>query len=110
MDISKPGEPERFGIPWETAMKSIHAVDSDGSVNEGIDALRRAYEEVGLGWVYAAARFKPMKAILDLLYNFWASLRLPITGRGSLEQVKQSVEDVNESEGGSCRIDGSGCD
>lgn len=110
VDISQPGAAEQFGLSQRQAMESIHAVDADGTVHEGIGALKRMYEEVNLGWVYAAARWRPTRTVLDKVYSFWARYRLPITGRASsVDEVISAAERVEESNGASCQIDGSGC-
>lgn len=111
VDISDPNysPEENGGVTYAEAMRRIHAVDEDGEILSGVDALRRMYEEVGLGWVYAVAKWGPAKAVLEGAYEVWARFRLPMSGRGSLEEVIANAQEQIESEGASCRIDGSNC-
>lgn len=41
-------------------MERIHAVLPDGTVVRDVEVFRRAYEAVGLGWVYAATKYEPV--------------------------------------------------
>ncbi|KAK9278050.1 hypothetical protein L1049_027608 [Liquidambar formosana] len=47
------------GLDYKTVMGRIHAIQSDGTVVTDVEAFRRLYEEVGLGWVYAITKYKP---------------------------------------------------
>ncbi|XP_020887497.1 uncharacterized protein At5g50100, mitochondrial isoform X2 [Arabidopsis lyrata subsp. lyrata] len=47
------------GLDYKTVMGQIHAIESDGNVVTGVEAFRRLYEEVGLGWVYTITKFEP---------------------------------------------------
>ncbi|KAF9625704.1 hypothetical protein IFM89_026284 [Coptis chinensis] len=78
---------ENQGLDYETAMGSIHAIQSDGTVVTDIEAFRRLYEEVGLGWVYAITKYEPIGAVANAVYGFWAKYRMQITGRPPLEDV-----------------------
>ncbi|KAF0891021.1 hypothetical protein E2562_005115 [Oryza meyeriana var. granulata] len=47
-------------LDYETAMGRIHAILSDGTVVTDVEAFRRLYEEVGLGWIYAVTKYEPI--------------------------------------------------
>uniref|UniRef100_A0A3Q7FQ61 Thiol-disulfide oxidoreductase DCC n=2 Tax=Solanum lycopersicum TaxID=4081 RepID=A0A3Q7FQ61_SOLLC len=89
LDISsdeyRPDENE--GLDYETVMGRIHAILSDGTVVTDVEAFRRLYEAVGLGWVYAITKYEPIATIADAVYGVWAKYRLQVTGRPSLEEV-----------------------
>ncbi|GMP33666.1 hypothetical protein CsSME_00006884 [Camellia sinensis var. sinensis] len=68
-------------------MGRIHAILSDGTVVTDVEAFRRLYEAVDLGWVYAITKYEPFSTIVDDLYGVWAKYRLQITGRPPLEEV-----------------------
>ncbi|PNY02074.1 thiol-disulfide oxidoreductase DCC [Trifolium pratense] len=51
---------ENQGLDYQTAMGRIHAILSDGTVVTDVEAFRRLYEEVGLGWVYAVTKYEPL--------------------------------------------------
>lgn len=75
------------GISYEAAMGRIHALLPDGTILQDVAVFRRVYEELGLGWVYAITKWKPIEAIANLVYKLWAVLRLPLTGRPNLETI-----------------------
>ncbi|EOA14049.1 hypothetical protein CARUB_v10027185mg [Capsella rubella] len=78
---SKDYSPEdNQGLDYKTAMGQIHAIQSDGKVVTGVEAFRRLYEEVGLGWVYTITKFEPIGKLADAVYDVWAKYRLQVTG------------------------------
>ncbi|XP_042497158.1 uncharacterized protein At5g50100, chloroplastic isoform X2 [Macadamia integrifolia] len=87
------------GLDYKTAMGRIHAILSDGTVVTDVEAFRRLYEEVGLGWIYAITKYKPIAIMADAIYGVWAKYRLQITGRPSLEVI---LEERKKSMGETC--------
>ncbi|KAJ7945913.1 Thiol-disulfide oxidoreductase DCC [Quillaja saponaria] len=81
---------ENQGLDYKTAMGRIHAILSDGTVVTDVEAFRRLYEQVGLGWVYAITKYKPIAKLADAVYGVWAKYRLQITGRPPIEQILES--------------------
>ncbi|CAA6657224.1 unnamed protein product [Spirodela intermedia] len=75
------------GLDYRTVMGRIHAILSDGTVVTDVEAFRRLYEEVGLGWVYAVTRYEPVSTIANAVYSVWAKYRLQITGRPPMEEI-----------------------
>ncbi|KFK26638.1 hypothetical protein AALP_AA8G274400 [Arabis alpina] len=93
---------ENQGLDYKTVMGQIHAIQSDGNVVTGVEAFRRLYEEVGLGWVYTITKFEPIGKVADAVYDFWAKYRLQVTGRPSIEAIlearkKNKVETCGDS-------------
>lgn len=88
---------ENEGLDYITVMGRIHAVLSDGTVLTDVDAFRRLYEEVGLGWIYVITKYEPMATIANAIYKIWAKYRLQITGRPPLEDILQSRKKADES-------------
>ncbi|KAH6758368.1 putative thiol-disulfide oxidoreductase DCC [Perilla frutescens var. frutescens] len=78
------------GLDYKTVMGRIHAIQSDGTVVTDIEAFRKLYEAVGLGWVYAITKYEPIASIADAVYGVWAKYRLPVTGRPPLEEVLEA--------------------
>nr|POF21188.1 uncharacterized protein, mitochondrial [Quercus suber] len=60
-------------------MGRIHAILSDGTIVTDVEAFRRLYEQVGLGWVYAITKYEPIATITNAIYGVWAKYRLQIT-------------------------------
>ncbi|KAF2282894.1 hypothetical protein GH714_043314 [Hevea brasiliensis] len=87
-------------------MGRIHAILSDGTVVTDVEAFRRLYEQVGLGWVYAITKYEPVATIADAVYRVWAKYRLQITGRPSLEEILDARKKKGEvcNDGSACKI------
>ncbi|KAE8681426.1 Thiol-disulfide oxidoreductase DCC isoform 2 [Hibiscus syriacus] len=81
---------ENQGLDYKTVMGRIHAILSDGTVVTDVEAFRKLYEQVGLGWVYAITKYEPVATIADSIYGVWAKYRLQITGRPPLEEVLET--------------------
>jgi predicted DCC family thiol-disulfide oxidoreductase YuxK len=75
------------GISYGEAMGRIHALEASGEVVKDVDVFRRAYLLIGLGWLYAPTGWPLLAPLVNALYAFWASVRLRITGRPSLDQL-----------------------
>ena len=75
------------GIDYRAAMGRIHAIDADGTVLRDVAVFRRAYELIGLGWLYAPTRWPLIAPLADLAYGVWARWRLVLTRRPSLDQL-----------------------
>ncbi|GMN45824.1 hypothetical protein TIFTF001_015016 [Ficus carica] len=75
---------ENQGLDFQTVMGRIHAILDDGTVVTDVDAFRKLYEQVGLGWVYAITKYEPIGKLADVVYSVWAKYRLPITGKSQV--------------------------
>lgn len=75
------------GVDYARGMARIHAVLADGRVISGVEVFRVAYEQVGLGWVYALTRLAPVAKLAEAIYTLWARYRLPLTGREALPVI-----------------------
>ncbi|KAL6844403.1 hypothetical protein ACP4OV_026076 [Aristida adscensionis] len=106
VDISsKDYSPEdNQGLDYETAMGRIHAILSDGTVVTDVEAFRRLYEEVGLGWVYAVTKYEPVATIANAVYGVWAKYRMEITGRPPLEEIMASRKTASECKDDKCKM------
>ena len=92
VDVDAPdyeaGPGAAFGIPYATAMATIHGVEREGNtILAGVAVFQRLYEEVGLGWVYGFLKIPALRAAAEAVYKVWAAYRLPLTGRDALEVV-----------------------
>ncbi|KNA08466.1 hypothetical protein SOVF_162300 [Spinacia oleracea] len=81
---------ENQGLDYKIVMGKIHAILSDGTVVTNVEAFRKLYEAVGLGWVYAITKYKPVAIVAEAVYGVWAKYRLQITGRPPIEQILES--------------------
>jgi predicted DCC family thiol-disulfide oxidoreductase YuxK len=96
---------ENGDIDFETAMGRIHALLPDGTVIKNVEVFRRVYENLGMGWVYAATKLPIIGSIVDKLYNIWADWRLALTGRPNLATiVSQRQQRIEGKTQGRCRL------
>jgi predicted DCC family thiol-disulfide oxidoreductase YuxK len=94
---------EHAGIEFATAMERIHALLPDGQVVQNVEAFRRVYEILGMGWVYAITRVPGIGWMADKLYGLWADQRLRMTGRPSLKTILAEREQ-RQCETNRCRV------
>ena len=89
VDIDRPDyDPiAHQGITYRQAMGRIHGVEANGTVLQDLAVFRRAYELVGLGWLYAPTRWPVLGPLAEVAYALWARLRLVLTGRPGLGQL-----------------------
>jgi predicted DCC family thiol-disulfide oxidoreductase YuxK len=76
-DIAAIGfDPACYGLTRDEVMGSLHGILPDGRVVRRVEAVRQAYEAVGLGWVVAPTRLPIVRGVLDGLYGVFARNRL----------------------------------
>lgn len=75
------------GITYRQAMGRIHGLEAGGAVLCDLAVFRRAYELIGLGWLYAPTLWPVLGFLAEAAYGLWARLRLVLTGRPSLDQL-----------------------
>jgi predicted DCC family thiol-disulfide oxidoreductase YuxK len=78
---------EHSDISYRAAMGRIHAITAGGAVLRDVAVFRAAYQQVGLGWLYAPTAWPVLQPLVDGLYGIWARWRLPLTRRPSLDQL-----------------------
>jgi len=82
-DISAPGfDPRRYGLTHQEVMGHIHAILPDGSAVTGMEAFRRCYAAIGLGFLMAPTGWPMLRTVFDRGYEWFAQNRLKLTGRG----------------------------
>ncbi len=83
VDISADGfDAAPYGKTHADLLGLIHAVKPDGSMLIGVDALRAAYGEVGLGWLWAPTRWPGLRPVFDRFYLWFARNRYRISNLG----------------------------
>jgi predicted DCC family thiol-disulfide oxidoreductase YuxK len=83
-DIAAPGfDPTPLGKTHADLMARIHGRRPDGSLVEGVEVFRLAYQAVGLGPLVALTRLPGVRGALDVAYAVFAKNRLRLTGRCS---------------------------
>lgn len=89
VDIDQPDYDSTLyqGVSYREAMGRIHAIEANGSVLRDLAVFRRAYELIGMGWLYAPTRWPVVGSLAEAAYGLWARLRLLLTGRPGLDQL-----------------------
>ena len=80
VDISAEGfDPARYGRSMDELMGRVHAIPPEGSMLIGMDAIRAAYAEVGLGWLLAPTRWPGLRIAFDRFYLWFARNRYTLS-------------------------------
>jgi predicted DCC family thiol-disulfide oxidoreductase YuxK len=96
-DISEPGfDPARYARTMPELMGTIHGVLPDGSLVTGLEAFRRAYGAVGMGWLLAPTGWPLIRPIADAAYRLFARHRLGLTGRAGCDAGRCGVDGARE--------------
>jgi predicted DCC family thiol-disulfide oxidoreductase YuxK len=75
-DIADPGfDPEQYGLTREEVAGVLHGILPDGRVVRRVEAIRQAYQAVGLGWLVAPTRWPVIRGVLDGMYGIFARNR-----------------------------------
>jgi predicted DCC family thiol-disulfide oxidoreductase YuxK len=91
------------GVTYREAMGRIHGIAADGTVLRDLSVFRRAYELIGLGWLYAPTRWPVLGSLAEAAYGLWARIRLPLTGRPGLDRLCAARTDRDPGMGG-CQL------
>lgn len=95
IDIAEAGfDASQFGLTIERVHARLHGVRADGTVIEGMDAIRAAWSAAGLGWVMAPTGWPVLRWFADLGYVVFARYRVPLGrlfGRPRCDDGKCSV-------------------
>lgn len=86
-------DPANGGIDYATGMKAMHAVTSHGRVLQGVPAFLRAYQAVGLGWLFTLFRYKPVAWLADRLYDVFAKVRTRLTRGATVDELVRVYEE-----------------
>ena len=88
-----PNDPANAQVSYAQGMASMHAVTPDGKVLNGVPVFRVAYEQVGLGWLFAITTWPMMKPAADAAYHLFAKYRTQVTRNSTLEDLVQAYEE-----------------
>lgn len=79
VDIAAEGfDPAEFGLSAEAVHARLHGVRADGTVVEGMGAIREAWSAAGLGWAMAPTGWPVLRWFADLGYVVFARYRVPL--------------------------------
>ena len=76
VDITAPDfDPSAFGLSRADVHARMHAVLPDGSIVTGMEAFRRIYDAIGMGWLWRWTGWPIVRPICDLAYRIFAKFR-----------------------------------
>jgi predicted DCC family thiol-disulfide oxidoreductase YuxK len=75
LDSEEEFKKKGFQISYESAMKKIQAVDSEGRIFTGIDALSEVYARTDLLWIAIILQAPGFRPLFILAYSIWARFR-----------------------------------
>jgi predicted DCC family thiol-disulfide oxidoreductase YuxK len=79
IDIAAEGfDATRYGLTKERVHARLHGIAADGTVVEGMPAIRAAWRAAGLGWVMAPTGWPVLRWLCDLGYIVFARYRVPL--------------------------------
>jgi hypothetical protein len=78
-DNYNPSDPANGNVSYRDGMAAIHAITHDGKVVKGVEVFALAYQQVGLGWLFAITKWP----VVEPLYE----------EKKSLEQEKKDAQD-----------------
>jgi predicted DCC family thiol-disulfide oxidoreductase YuxK len=102
-----PNDPANANISYAQGLASMHAVTADGTVLNGVPVFGKAYEQVGLGWLFAITTWPVVKTIADRGYTLFAKYRTNLTRNSSVEDLIQAYEErqnVKKAGGEDCDV------
>ena len=95
-------DPANGGVSYAKGMSAINAVYRDGRVIEGPQVFLKAYELVGLGWLFKFIEWPVFKPAVDIGYKLFAKYRTNITRGSSLDELISAYEQKKEIEQVGC--------
>ena len=87
-----PNNPANGGVSYESGLKAIHGITSDGKVFQGVPVFRKAYEQVKLGWLFQVTTWPVFKQLVDVGYVLFAKYRTNLTRGSSVETLVLEYE------------------
>lgn len=87
-----PNDPANGGVTYERGMKSIHAVLKDGTVIDGPEVFRIAYQQVNLGWAFQFITWPIFAPLVKWGYKLFAKYRTNLTRGTSVDELVRVYE------------------
>jgi predicted DCC family thiol-disulfide oxidoreductase YuxK len=87
-----PSDPANGNVSYREGMAAIHAVTNDGKVLKGVEVFALAYQQVGLGWLFAITKWPVFEPLVQVGYNIFAKYRTNVTRGSSLDSLVQAYE------------------
>lgn len=69
----------KIPVAIELLEREIHSMGPNGHILRGMDVIRAAYQEIGLGWLARPTSWPFLRPLFDCLYAFVARNRIHIS-------------------------------
>jgi predicted DCC family thiol-disulfide oxidoreductase YuxK len=93
-----PSDPANGNVSYGEGMAAIHAVTNDGKVLKGVEVFALAYQQVGLGWLFAITKWPVFEPLVQVAYDIFAKYRTNVTRGSSLDSLVQAYEEKKSLE------------
>ena len=87
-----PHDPANGGVDYATGMSAMKGVTATGEVYTGVPVFRRAYQAVGLGWLFTVTTWPGISWIADRLYDLFAKYRTRLTRGATVERLVEAYQ------------------
>jgi predicted DCC family thiol-disulfide oxidoreductase YuxK len=91
-DDYNPSDPANGNVSYKEALAAIHAVTSDGKVIKGVEVFALAYQQVGLGWLFAITKWPVLEPLVNFGYEVFAKYRTVLTRGSSMDSLIEAYE------------------
>jgi predicted DCC family thiol-disulfide oxidoreductase YuxK len=86
-------DPANGKVGYRQGMEAIHAVTPDGKLLSGVPVFSIAYEQVGLGWLFAVTQWPILSSVVGWGYDVFAKYRTYITRGSSVDELVRIYEE-----------------
>lgn len=100
-----PSDRSNGGVSYAAGLASMHGVTADGKVIAGVPVFRKAYEDVGLGWLFAVTKMKGVTTVADMMYDVFAKYRTVLTRGQRVETLVAAYEEKKSLEAAKSAVD-----
>jgi predicted DCC family thiol-disulfide oxidoreductase YuxK len=92
-DDYDPSDPANGNVSYAEALAAIHAVTSDGKVLKGVEVFALAYQQVGLGWLFAITKWPGIEPLVQFGYEIFAKYRTVLTRGSKMDSLIEAYEE-----------------
>jgi predicted DCC family thiol-disulfide oxidoreductase YuxK len=83
---------------YREGLAAIHAITHDGKVIKGVEVFAVAYQQVGLGWLFAITKWPVVEPLVQVAYEIFAKYRTNVTRGSSFDSLVQAYEEKKSLE------------
>ncbi len=72
-------DPAAFGLKPEQIDAALYGIQPDGGITVGMESLREAYRQAGIGWLISWTALWPARPAFNALYRHFARNRIRLS-------------------------------